>query len=101
MSPSGHSAMSIAGYGGIVAVARGSLHRSARAALIAATGILTIGITLSRTILGYHTWVEVIIGLAIGGSALLAIIAVVARYPPEHLPIRWLIAGALVSSMLF
>jgi membrane-associated phospholipid phosphatase len=100
-SPSGHVAMSIAVYGGMVAVIAPTLDRAARAALIAAITILTIGIALSRIIIGYHTPLEVASGLVVGIAALLAVIAVAARYRAEPLPIRWLIAGALVLLTLF
>jgi len=100
-SPSGHTAMSIAVYGGMVAVVAPTLDRAARTALIAAITILTIGIALSRTIIGYHTPLEVASGVVVGVAALLAIIAVAVYYRTEHLPIRWLIAVALVLLVLF
>jgi membrane-associated phospholipid phosphatase len=101
MSPSGHTAMSIAVYGGLAAIVGSSLGAPARAALIAAAAIFTIGIALSRTIVGSHTPIEVAVGLVVGVAALGPMIAVVARYRPEHLPIHWLAAGALVVFVLF
>jgi len=101
MSPSGHTAMSVAVYGGLAAVIGNGLKAPARAALIGAAAIFAIGIALSRTIVGHHTPIEVAIGLIVGIAALGAMIAVAARYRPEHLPIRWLVAGALVVFLLF
>jgi membrane-associated phospholipid phosphatase len=101
MNPSGHTAMSVAVYGGLAAIIGNGLKAPARLALVAAAALFTIGIALSRTIVGSHTPIEVEIGLVVGITALGAMIAVVARYRPEHLPIRWLSAGALVVLVLF
>lgn len=101
MSPSGHTAMSVVVYGGLAAVIGNSLKAPARAALIAAAATFTIGIALSRTIVGHHTPIEVAVGLIVGIAALGAMIAVAVRYRPEHLPIGWLAAGALVLFVLF
>ena len=100
-SPSGHTAMSIAVYGGMTTVISGTVNRSAHAVLIAAITTLTIGVALSRTIIGYHTPVEVVVGIVIGLAALLAIIAVVVHYRPENLSAPWLIAACLVLIALF
>ena len=101
MSPSGHTAMSVAVYGGLAAVIGSGRKAPARAALIAAAAIFTIAIALSRTIAGQHTPIEVAIGLIVGIAALGVMIAVVARYRPEHLPLHWLAAAALVVFVLF
>ncbi len=81
--------------------ASSSLRRPARAVVIAGAAVLTIGIALSRAILGYHSAVEVAIGLAVGIAALGVILAVVTRYRPPRLPLVWLAAGALVVILLF
>jgi membrane-associated phospholipid phosphatase len=101
LSPSGHTAMSIAVYGGIAAIAGHALRGPARAALTAGAAVFTIGIALSRTIVGHHTPIEVAIGLLIGIAALGAMIVLVGRHPPERLPLRWLFAGAVVVFVLF
>jgi membrane-associated phospholipid phosphatase len=93
MSPSGHTAMSVAVYGGLAAVIGHGFKVPARTALIAAAAIFTIGIALSRTIVGYHTPIEVAIGLLVGTVALAIMIAVVARYRPAYLPTHWLVAA--------
>ncbi len=101
MSPSGHTAMSIAVYGGFAAILGASLRRPAGAAMIAGTAVLVIAIALSRVILGYHSPVEVAAGIAVGTSALAIIVAIVARHRPGRLPIGWFGAAALVVFALF
>jgi membrane-associated phospholipid phosphatase len=100
-SPSGHSAMSIAVYGGIAAIVGATLKRRAREAVIAGGVVLGIAIALSRVILGYHTPIEVAVGLAVGSSALAIIVAIVARQRPGRLPVGWLVAAVLVVFALF
>jgi hypothetical protein len=100
-SPSGHTAMSIAVYGGFAAVVGAILKGPARAALIAGAAVPVIGIPLSRTIVSGHTKIEVAAGLAVGIAALGAIIAIVARYRPGRLPLAWLAAGTLTVFVLF
>jgi len=101
MSPSGHTAMSVAVYGGLAAVIGSDRKAPARLMLIAAAVIFTIGIALSRTIVGFHTPIEVGIGMMVGVASLGAMIAVAAHYRPEHLPIHWLAAGAFIVFVLF
>jgi membrane-associated phospholipid phosphatase len=101
MSPSGHTAMSVAVYGGLAAVVAASRNGRGRAAVIAMAGVFTIAIALSRIIVGYHTPIEVAVGLMVGVAALGAMTLVAARYRAEHLPLGWLVAGALVVFVLF
>lgn len=100
-SPSGHTAMSIAVYGGFAAVLGATLKRPAREAVIAAAAVPMIGIGLSRAILGVHSPLEVAIGVAVGAAAVGVILVLVARYRPARLPVGWLGAGALVVFLLF
>lgn len=100
-SPSGHTAMSVAVYGGFAAVVGAILKGPARATLIAGAAIPVIGIPLSRTIVSGHTKIEVVVGLAVGIAALAAIIAIVARHRPGRLPLAWLAAGTLTVFVLF
>ena len=90
-SPSGHTAMSVAVYGGYAAVIGASLARPARALLIAGAAMLMVGIAVSRVTLGAHSPLEVWIALAIGVAALGLFAAIVVRYHREKLPIRWLV----------
>ncbi len=100
-SPSGHTAMSIAVYGGFAAVAGANLSRWPRAALVAGTAALTIGVAVSRAILGYHSRIEVAVGVAVGSAVLAALVAIVARHRPQRLPIGRLAAVALVVALIF
>ncbi len=100
-SPSGHTAMSIAVYGGIAILVGSTLNRAAGAALVAAALIFTIAIALSRTIVGYHSPIEVVVGIGVGIAALAAMTAVTAHFRPARLPLAWLVAGALVVFVLF
>ena len=100
-SPSGHTAMSVAVYGGYAAVIGANLARPARALLIAGAAMLIITIAVSRVTLGAHSPLEVWIGLAVGVTALGAIIAIVARLRRGKLPIRWLVLPALAVALWF
>ena len=100
-SPSGHTAMSIAVYGGYAAVIGATLARPARELVIAGAAMLMIGIALSRVVLGAHSPLEVWIGLAVGVTPLGAVIAIVAHYRRQRLPIRWLILPALAVALAF
>ncbi len=100
-SPSGHTAMSIAVYGGFAAVAGCSLKPPARAVLIVSAAFLAAGIAASRAIIGYHTGLEVAIGLLVGLAALGVMIAIAGRVRARHLPLGWFAAGALVVVLLF
>jgi membrane-associated phospholipid phosphatase len=80
-SPSGHTSMSTLVYGSlalIVGAEAPSWQRFATAAMGAAA---VIGIALSRVTLGAHSVEEVLLGLAIGGSAL-------ALFAPRYLEAR-------------
>lgn len=100
-SPSGHAAMSTAVYGGFAAVIGTALKRPVREAAIAGAAVLMIGIALSRVMLGAHSRLEVAIGLVVGAAALGAILVIVARHRPRHLPAGRLLAAALVVALLF
>jgi membrane-associated phospholipid phosphatase len=99
-SPSGHTAMSAAVYGGFAAVIGGQLPRPARAGLVMGAAALIIGIAMSRVVLHLHSQIEVAVGLAVGLIALAMIVwAVLIRR--ERLPIFWLAGVAIVLAMLF
>jgi membrane-associated phospholipid phosphatase len=98
-SPSGHTAMSIALYGGYAAIIGTSVRRPGRELVVAGAAMLMIGIALSRVIVGGHSPLEVWIGLAVGVTALGAIIAIVAWFQRGKLPIRWLVLPALAVAL--
>ena len=100
-SPSGHTAMSVAVYGGYAAATAANLARPARELVVAGAAMLVIGIALSRVIVSGHSPLEVWIGLAVGVAALGLFVAVVVRYHRGTLPIRWLLLPALAVALVF
>lgn len=100
-SPSGHTAMSIAIYGGYAAVLGARLPLAARLGLIAAAVLFAIGIALSRVVLHDHSPVEVVVGLTVGGATLAVLVAIVARFPPASLPTAHLVGAAIVIALVF
>jgi membrane-associated phospholipid phosphatase len=98
-SPSGHTAMSAAVYGGFAAVIAGQLARPARAALMIGATALIIAIPMSRIALHLHTGIEVAVGLVVGLVAVAIIIAAVAMWR-DRLPILWLAGAAIVLAMV-
>jgi membrane-associated phospholipid phosphatase len=99
-SPSGHTAMGTAVYGGFAAVAGAHLAHRSRAVLIGGAAALIGGIALSRAILA-HSVIEVAVGLAVGSAALAAILAYVARHRPRPLPLGRLALAVLLVALLF
>ena len=93
--------MSLAVYGGLAVVLGALLARPARIMLIAGAALLAVAIAVSRVMLHHHSPLEVVVGLAVGGTALAAIIAVVVRYPPAHLPLGRLALAAAIVALLF
>lgn len=100
-SPSGHTAMSIAVYGGIAIVAGTTLTPVARGALFFAAVIFSFAIAVSRAVVGSHSPIEVAIGLGVGSAALAVMMAVALHYRPRALPLQWLVAGVLLVFVLF
>lgn len=100
-SPSGHTAMSIAVYGGFAAVMGARLSRPARIALTGGAGLLAVAIAVSRGILHYHSWIEVGAGFAVGSAALAAIAWMAARRPTARLPIPLMAAAAVAVGLAF
>lgn len=100
-SPSGHTAMSIAVYGGLGMLIGTTLHRPWRELVVGGAILLALGISVSRAVLGYHSIIEVVIGLGVGGAALAVIFAVVSRYRPQQLPIRWLVVALVLICLCF
>ena len=100
-SPSGHTAMSTAVYGGFAGVLGMGLERPARDALLMAAAALTLGIAASRAVLEYHTATEVAVGLAVGAVVLAGIVALAGRYRPAPLPILPVAAIAFALAVIF
>jgi len=100
-SPSGHTAMSAAVYGGFAGVVGINLAPPARAALITGAVALIVAMPLSRVLLHAHTPIEVMVGLAIGLPAAAIIIFATLPIPGEQLPVAWLAAMAFGLVLLF
>jgi len=100
-SPSGHTAMSAAVYGGFAAVVGVNLAPPARAALIIGAVALIAAMPLSRVVLHAHTPIEVVVGLAVGLPAAAVIILATLAIRREELPIPWLAAAAIGLMLLF
>ncbi|HTH16593.1 MAG TPA: phosphatase PAP2 family protein [Magnetospirillum sp.] len=93
-SPSGHTAMSVAVYGGLAVVLGLPLGRTARVLLAIAAGLLALTVGASRIAVHAHTLPEVLIGGAIG---LLAVAWLRPRLelPQRPLPLLWLFPAVL------
>ena len=100
-SPSGHAAMSTAVYGGLAALVGMTRTRWHRLAARLLGLLLVAGIALSRLTLHRHTSLEVIVGLVVGGGALLLIVVGIRRLMPRDLPLVWLIAAAAMVALVF
>lgn len=100
-SPSGHTAMSTAVYGGFAAVLGAGLERPARDAVIAAAAALMLAIAASRAVLHYHSAPEVAVGLAVGSLALSGIVVLAGRYRPVRLPVLPIAGAALAVALMF
>ena len=100
-SPSGHTAMSTAVYGGFAAVLGAGLKRPARDAVIAAAATLMLAIAASRAVLHYHSATEVAVGLAVGSLALSSITVLAGRYRPVPLPVLPVVGATLAIALIF
>ncbi len=69
-SPSGHASMSTLVYGSLALIVGAEVAPWQRLAIAALGAAAVIGIALSRVVLGAHSIMEVMFGLAIGGGAL-------------------------------
>lgn len=69
-SPSGHTSLSTLVYGALALIMGTRASRGQRIALGAAAALFVLAIAVSRVALHAHTLAEIIVGLAIGGAAL-------------------------------
>src|ERR1700674_4533117 len=70
LSPSGHASMSTAVYGALAIVSARQAPQWQQPLIIVLSGLVIMGIALSRVVLGLHSPAEVLLGLAIGTLAL-------------------------------
>jgi membrane-associated phospholipid phosphatase len=66
ISPSGHACMSALVYGSVATVVAAGRPLAARVAAAAVVALLVGAIAISRVTLGVHSWIEVLVGLAVG-----------------------------------
>ena len=71
-SPSGHTSLSTLVYGGFVAVIAADLGAWRRWLMIGAGAALVLAIAFSRVVVHAHSWLEVLLGLAVGVGCLIA-----------------------------
>ena len=95
ISPSGHTAMSTAVYGGLALLVSSELAPARRRAVLVVAGIAVVGIGLSRLVLHDHKPAEIVVGLVIGAAAA-AVFRVWLRHTgAPRLPVKWLILAGL------
>lgn len=97
-SPSGHAAFSAFFYGSIaLIIVRATTATWRQAAVLASAGGLVAAIGLSRVVLHAHSKLEVLIGLLVGGSAVLAFAVSSAAYPPVRLRLSMPVAAMVLA----
>lgn len=95
LSPSGHTAMSVAVYGSLAALAGLQISTRPRYFLAVFTTISVAAIALSRVALDAHTIGEVALGFLVGSLAVTGFWFSVRREPPMTLQLRWLATGVI------
>jgi membrane-associated phospholipid phosphatase len=98
ISPSGHSGLSLFVYGGLASVIISRAQRFAVPAIAVGFG-LVLGIAVTRITSGAHDVAEVLMGLAIGGTAL-AIFASALKHNRAPLSIKWLLITATMLAII-
>lgn len=83
-NPSGHSSMSALVYGGLAVIIALELGGWRRNAVVALGVGLSIAIGISRIVVGSHTEIEVLVGLAIGLAVLMAFVPFYLRVKPRR-----------------
>ena len=100
ISPSGHACLSATVFGSLGVVAatgRGAMVRASIALLVA----LLIGtIATSRVLIGVHTWTEVMVGLCVGGLAMLLFAWSYARTAPPSIDLKTFGITLLATTLL-
>jgi membrane-associated phospholipid phosphatase len=86
-SPSGHTAMSTAVYGGLALLTGSRLPTGKRYAIYAATAAGIVGIAVSRVVLHEHNLPEIVIGWIVGASAVAVFAAALGRREAPALPL--------------
>ena len=100
-SPSGHSSVSILVYGALGTIGSQALSGTRRIAAVGGAATLIVLIAVSRWILGAHTVLEILVGLAIGGVSLLPFLYAYRHTPtPKIAPLPLLAVLAILPFAL-
>jgi len=100
ISPSGHACLSTAVFGSLGIVAATGRGVYTRAGIGALAALLVGIIASSRVVIGVHTWTEVLVGLAVGGGALLSFAWSYARTAPPRIDLMTFGVALLATMML-
>jgi membrane-associated phospholipid phosphatase len=98
-SPSGHACLSAVVYGTLATLIAGGRPALLRAAVYLLAAGFVAAIAVSRVLLGVHTWLEVLVGLAVGLLAQLWFAWSYARMEPMRLDLKTF-GAALVATLL-
>jgi len=99
-SPSGHACLSAVVYGTLATLVASGRPPYVRAAIYLATAAFVAAICVSRVTLGVHTWLEVVVGAAVGMIAQLWFAWSYARLPPLRIDLKTFGAALLVTVLV-
>jgi membrane-associated phospholipid phosphatase len=99
-SPSGHACLSMVVYGTLASLLAGGRPPAARAAIYAVTGLVVGAIAVTRVALGVHTWIEVVVGLLVGGLAFAWFAWSYTRLGPQRLQLRSFGLAVLLTAVV-
>jgi membrane-associated phospholipid phosphatase len=99
-SPSGHTSLSLFVYGGLFLVTGARWERWPRLGLLVLGALFILAIAVSRLVLEYHSRIEVVIGIAIGGAALALFWRSFRHLAPAPLPMWPIWLAALMPIVL-
>lgn len=99
-SPSGHACLSAVVYGTLATLFAAGRPAPLRAAIYGATVVFVGVIAVSRVALGVHTWLEIAVGLLVGGAAQAWFAWSYARMAPLHIDLKTFGVGLLVALLV-
>jgi membrane-associated phospholipid phosphatase len=99
VSPSGHTAMSVAVYGSLALLVAARLPRRFRSVVISAAAVSLIVIAVSRIVLHDHTPAEIAVGLIVGAGAVGGFRAVLRHHEAPPLGGLLLLGAGLVAAL--
>jgi len=99
-SPSGHACLSTVVYGTLASLLAGGRPPGVRAAIYGVTGLIVGVIAVTRVALGVHTWIEVVVGLLVGGLAFAWFAWSYGRLQPQRLELRGFGLAVLLTALV-